>query len=63
MKPLHTQNTPQFTRRQLEWLEGVFAENLTETATFEELLRSQGKRVVIAKVRSLVELSEKKGVV
>lgn len=63
MKPLHTQNIPQFTRRQLEWLEGVFTENLSEAASYEDLLRSQGKRVVLAKVRSLVELSEKKGVV
>ena len=63
MKPIHAQNVPQFTRRQLEWLEGVFFENLNEDATHEALLRAQGKRIVIAKIRSLVELAEKKGVV
>lgn len=63
MKQIHAQNVPQFTRRQLEWLEGIFHENLSEDATHEALLRAQGKRIVIAKVRSLVELSEKKGVV
>ena len=63
MKPIHTQNIPQFTRKQLEWLEGIFFENLSEDATHEALLRAQGKRIVIAKIRSLVELSEKKGVI
>lgn len=47
---------PQFTRKQLEWLEGIFFENLYEDATHEALLRAQGKRIVIAKIRSLVEL-------
>lgn len=61
MKPIHTQNIPQFTRKQLEWLSGVFHENLNEDATYEKLLRDQGKRIVIAKIRSLVELSESKG--
>lgn len=63
MKQIHTQNEPQFTRKQLQWLEGIFRENLNEDATYEQLLRSQGKRIVINKVRSLVELSEKKGVI
>lgn len=63
MKPIHTQNEAQFTRKQLEWLEGIFYENLKENASYEELLRSQGKRIVIAKIRSCVELSEKRGVI
>ena len=63
MKPIHTQNVPQFTRKKLEWLEGIFFENLSEDATYEALLRNQGKRIVIAKVRSLVEIAEKKGVI
>ena len=63
MKPIHTQNEAQFTRRQLEWLEGIFFENLSDKATHDDLVRDQGKRIVIAKIRSLVELSEKKGVI
>lgn len=63
MKNIHSQNTPKFTRRQLDWLEEVFFENLSEDATYEALLRNQGKRIVIAKVRSLVEIAEKKGVI
>ena len=62
MKQIHTQNVPQFTRKQLEWLEDVFYEELSESATHEQLLRSQGKRIVIAKVRSLVDRTEMKGV-
>lgn len=63
MKPIHAQNEAKFTRKQLEWLEGIFIENLNENATHEDLLRAQGKRIVINKIRSCVELSEKKGVI
>ena len=63
MVKTNTQNVPQFTRRQHYWLEDVFFENLSEDATFEALLRTQGKRIVIAKVRELVDRAEKKGVI
>lgn len=63
MKPIHTQNQPQFTRVQLDWLSGIFYENLSDDVTPEQLYRSQGQRQVINKIRSLVELSEKKGVI
>lgn len=63
MKPIHTQNEAQFTRKQLEWLSGIFYENLSDDVTPEQLYRSQGQRQVINKIRSLVELSEKKGVI
>ena len=63
MKTIHHQNEVQFTRVQLEWLDKLFFENISENATHDDLLRNQGKRIVIAKVRSLVELSERKGVI
>lgn len=63
MKPIHTQNEVQFTRVQLEWLDKLFHENLNETASHDDLLRNQGKRIVINKIRHMVNLSEKKGVI
>lgn len=56
-------NEGQFTRRQLEWLEKTFKENLDLNASKEDLYRSQGARILVNKIRSIVETSEKKGVI
>lgn len=56
-------NEGQFTRKQLEWLEANFKENLQLNATKEDLYRSQGARIVINKIRSMVEMNERKGVI